>query len=134
MKNVKQYYKELGKLAYAIAIADGVVQPEERDKLHQMVTKELAFNERTYDSSGMNQAFYVDFEFDELERSRPGLNGTVKTFNHFLETNVEPGDEALISRSLNLMIKVANAYSKKREKNIIEQVKQSAGLFFSRKV
>jgi hypothetical protein len=123
MKNIKQYYKELGKLLYAISIADGVVQQEERDQLHQYVTKELAHNEKTYDSSGMNQAFYVDFEFEDLIKQHPELNGTVKTFKRFLENNLEPGDRELMRRSLVLMEGVTNAYTKKKEKNIIEQVK-----------
>jgi len=121
MKNVKQYYKELGKLVYAVAIADGIVQPEEREKLHQFVLKELASNERTYDSSGMNQAFYVDFEFDESEKSRLNLNGTVARFSKFINENIEPNDKKLIERSTTLLEVVANAYSKKKEKSIVEQ-------------
>jgi len=64
MKNIKQYYKELGKLVYAVAAADGAIQPEEKEKLHQFVLKEIAYHEHTVDSSGMNQALYVDFEFE----------------------------------------------------------------------
>lgn len=124
MKNVKQYYKELGKLIYAIAMADGIVQPEEAEKLHQFVLKELAHNESTHDSSGMNQAFYVDFEFDDqLEKHRP-LNGAVKNFREYVEHNLEPGDSHLIDRSIRLMEAVAFAYSKKKEKQILDQVKQ----------
>lgn len=123
MKNVKQYYKELGKLLYAIAMADGVVQQEEAYKLHQFVTKELAHNEKTYDSSGMNQAFYVDFEFEDQVAKHPPLNGTVKQFKTFIEENFEPGDEALIDRSIAIMDAVAYAYSKKKEKLILDQVK-----------
>jgi hypothetical protein len=124
MKNIKQYYKELGKLLYGIAIADGAVQPEEADKLHQFVMKELAHNERTYDSSGMNQAFYVDFEFDEQVQKHQPFNGTVKNFRDFIEQNLEAADAGLIDRSIRLMEAVAFAYSKKKEKQILEQIKQ----------
>lgn len=123
MKNVKQYYKELGKILYAIAMADGVVQPEERDQLHAFVMKELAHNERTYDSSGMNQAFYVDFEFDDNVKNHKPLNGAVVEFKNFIETNIEKGDEDLLDRSIRLMEAVAFAYSKTREKIILDQVK-----------
>lgn len=121
MKNIKQYYKELGKLVYAVAIADGIVQIEEREKLHQFVLKELASNEKTYDSSGMNQAFYVDFEFDESERNRINLNGTILKFSEFIRENFEPQDKELIHRSVKLLEVVAKAYPKNKEKNIIEQ-------------
>ena len=33
MKNVKQYYKELGKLVYAVAISDGCIQKEEVERI-----------------------------------------------------------------------------------------------------
>ena len=39
MKNIKQYYKELGKMVYAVAITDGVINQEERDALHSFVQK-----------------------------------------------------------------------------------------------
>jgi hypothetical protein len=133
MENVKQYYKELGKLIYAIAIADGVIQTEERDKLHQLVLKELTHYEKTYDSSGMNQAFYVDFEFEKMEKEHPKLNGTVKEFNDFVENNLQAGDEKLMKHSLQLMESIANAYSKKREKSIIEQVKSTTDLLLRTK-
>ncbi len=130
MRNVKQYYKELGKLVYAVAIADGVVQNEERDKLHQFVLKELANNERTYDSSGMNQAFYVDFEFEESEKNQDNLNGTIKKFSHFIEENREPGDKLLVERSLHLLEVIANAYSREKEKNIINEFKNRIAQLF----
>lgn len=130
MKNVKQYYKELGKVVYSVAIADGIVQPEEREKLHQFVLKELAANERTYDSSGMNQAFYVDFEFEESEKSKLHLNGTIAKFSRFISDNIEPQDKLLIQRSTALLEAVANAYSKKKEKNIVDQFISKTKLLF----
>ena len=59
MKNVKQYYKELAKLVYAIAVADGIVQEEEKYNLHQFVLKELAHHERSHDSSGTRLSMWT---------------------------------------------------------------------------
>ena len=123
MKNIKQYYKELGKLVYAVAIADGSIQPEERIKLHEMVRKELAAYESDSDSSGMNKAFYVDFEFEYSEVKHPLISEVVYSFNRFIHENSEPGDKQLLSHSIKLLESVSEAYSKKREKNIIEAVK-----------
>lgn len=123
MKNVKQYYKELGKLVYAVAVADGVIQDEERDKLHEFVLKELSFKETTTDSSGMNQAFYVDFEFDEAEHKHLPINEAIKSFSRFVHANYESKDTGLINNSVKLLETVAEAYSKKKEKDIIENVK-----------
>lgn len=110
-------------MVYAVAIADGVVQQEEREKLHQFVLKALANNEHTYDSSGMNQAFYVDFEFEESEKNKMNLNGSIASFSKFIQENYEPKDKQLIERSVKLLEVVANAYSKNKEKNIIEAFK-----------
>lgn len=124
MKNIKQYYKELGKLVYAVAAADGAVQPEEKEKLHQFVLKEMAYHEQSVDSSGMNQAFYVDFEFDATEEKHPASTEIAKSYTRFVHANYEPNDEALIKNSLQLIEAVALAYSKKNEKNIIDNIRQ----------
>src|SRR5688572_30275554 len=123
MKNIKQYYKELGKLVYAVAVADGVIQEEERHKLHQFVAKELAYREATTDSSGMNQAFYVDFEFDRAESEHMQLNGSIRSFTKFVQANREPNDTELIQNSITLLESVALAYSREKEKSIIESVR-----------
>lgn len=123
MKNIKQYYKELGKLVYAVAIADGAVQTEEREKLHEMVIKELAAYENDSDSSGMNKAFYVDFEFEFSEQNHPEINSTIKSFNRFVKDNREAGDKDLLTHTLSLLDKVANAYVKKKEMDIIDVVR-----------
>jgi hypothetical protein len=123
MKNVKQYYKELGKLVYAVAIADGAIQDEERGKLHEFVLKELADKESTIDSSGMNQAFYVDFEFDEAEQNHLPINDVINGYKRFIQTNHEPGDKELMKNSMKLLQTVALAYSKGKEQEIINNVK-----------
>ena len=123
MKNVKQYYKELGKMVYAVAAADGAIQEEEREKLHEFVLKELAYNEQSSDSSGMNKAFYVDFEFDATEEKHPPINDVIKSYVRFVHANYEPKDDELIKNSVKLLESVAVAYSKKKEKEIIDSVR-----------
>lgn len=123
MKNVKEYYKLLGKLAYTVAIADGVIQEEERDKLRKGVLSEFAMNESSFDSSGMNKAFYVDFEFEDSDQQSPDMYETLKKFADFIELNYEKTDLDLLRRSTKLLEDVANAYSKKKEKNIIDTIK-----------
>lgn len=124
MKNLKQYYKELGKLVYAVAAADGTIQQEERDILREMVVKELAAREKNVDSSGMNKAFYVDFEFDALEETQPALPALIQSFNHFVQRNAEPQDKDLLERSVRLLEKVAYAYTHQKEKDILDVVKE----------
>lgn len=130
MKNIKQYYKELGKLIYAVAMADGVIQPEEVDKLQSTVMKELVANEPSIDSSGMNQAFYVDFEFEKSESEHLDIDEAVRSFNQFIYLNNEPSDEALMRRSLKLLKNVSNVYTDKKEKLIIALVEKKVNEAF----
>jgi hypothetical protein len=123
MKNVKQYYKELGKLVYSVAMADGIVQPEERVKLHQFVLKEMAAKEPTSDSSGMNQAFYIDFEFEAMEEKQPPIDDLIRSYTRYVHANYEPGDTKLIQNSIDLLEAVSLAFTEKKEKQIIEKVK-----------
>jgi DNA-directed RNA polymerase sigma subunit (sigma70/sigma32) len=123
MKNIKQYYKELGKLVYAIALADGIIQEEERHELHHFVLTQLAHYEKTYDSSGMNKAFYVDFEFEEAIKRHMISDDAIKSYTKFMESHFEDGDQKLIERSMKLLESVANAYTKRAEKNILNTIK-----------
>lgn len=124
MKNVKQFYRELGKLVYAVAMADGSIQSEERHKLHEFVIKELAANEPDSDSSGMNKAFYVDFEFENSELQQQNLTDSLKSFTRFIHDNYEQEDHELMQRAVRLLESVANAYTRKKEKDIIDVVKE----------
>lgn len=123
MKNVKQYYKELGKVVCVLAKADGSIQREEADSLKQFVEKKLAMSEMESDSSGMNKAFYVDFEFDDESSRKSDTEAILKSFSSFVHRNFEPGDEKLIDQSISLLQSVAQAYREGSEEAIINLVK-----------
>ncbi|MGZ3885080.1 MAG: hypothetical protein ACXVP0_08780 [Bacteroidia bacterium] len=125
MKDAKQYYKELGKLVYAVAAADGSVQDEETETLHSFVVKELAAYEPRNDSSGMNYAFYTDFEFENTSEKQAGIEECVESYTRFVQDNFERGDEPLLRRSMHLLEQIAKAYLKQKEKLIISLVKRS---------
>ena len=123
MKNIKQYYKELGKMVYAVAMADGVIKSEEIETLHQFVLKDLAMHEVHIDSSMMNEAFYVDFEFENSIKTNLDTNTAIKSYAKFIHNNFETGDEGLIQRSVKLLETVAGAYSRSKEKEVVLQIK-----------
>lgn len=123
MKNLKQYYKELGKMVYAVAIADGTINEEEQEVLHKFVQKELATHESTMDSSGMNEAFYVDFEFEDSVEKHLDIHSSILSYTKFIQNNFEPGDENLIKRSVKLLEVVASAYTRQKEKELVQQIK-----------
>lgn len=122
MENTRQYYKELGRAAYAIAIADGQISPEEHEALHHFVLKQLVSEEKKEDSSHMNEAFYVDFAFDEAAAQQPDPAGAVRSFLRYLHTHYQPSDEQLVKRSVSVLKQVASAYSRKREKEVLSLI------------
>jgi hypothetical protein len=105
LKNIKEYYKELGRVTYAIASADGEVKPNERYFTHTYIEKYLVMNEGTYDSSGMNNAYYTDFEFASSHVQN--TDECIRKFLKYIDQNYEKGDEELIKRSFTLINKVA---------------------------
>lgn len=123
MKNIKQYYKELGKLVYAVSMADGIIQPEEEQTIHEFVLKHLADHEASTDSSGMNQAFYVDFEFEDSAEKHTDSSKAIQEFSAFLHKSFEPGDEKLVRLSFELIEKVAMAYQKAKERQMISEIR-----------
>lgn len=60
------FYKELGRLLFAIAAADGKVSPKEVDTLKWVVKDLLAPVESGTDHFGTDMAFVTEFEFDTL--------------------------------------------------------------------
>ncbi len=123
MKNLKQYYKDLGKVVYAVAMADGVITTAEKEALHSSVCKDLALYEHSEDSSDMNNAFYVDFEFEAAEEGHPDTSSAIKSFGKFIHGNFEAGDEKLIQHSIKVLEKVAGAYCNSKQKDLINEIK-----------
>ena len=60
------FYKELGRLLYAIAAADGKVSAKEVNTLTKVVSEQLVPQERATDHYGTDQAYITEFEFDVL--------------------------------------------------------------------
>lgn len=123
MKNIKQYYKELGHAAYAVAMADGVVTEQERKTVRESVLKRLAAFETEEDSSNMNKAFYVDFEFDSYRNEHPDAASALRSYVSYVHSNFEPGDEKLLKLSVKVLEDVASAFSRQTEKDLVHEIK-----------
>ena len=123
--NVKQFYKELGRLLYAVAMADKKIQKKEVKALHEFVSRELALSEPTSDSSGMNQAFYTDFEFEQYASQNISIKEAHDSFMKFLDTNVMEIGPELIDKSVEAIEKIAGSFRKinKKERIMIDKIK-----------
>ena len=123
--NYKQFYKELGHLLYAVAYSDGKVRKKEVDALREFVLKELAPFEPSTDSSGMNQAFYAQFEFDDIANKNEEAIIVFSSFMNYLQKNTSNINEHLKSAIIQAVEKVAQAYKKtnKLEQEMIDKLK-----------
>ena len=124
--NYKQFYKELGQLLYAIAYSDGKVNREEVDELREFVLNELAPFEPESDSSGMNLAFYTQFEFEDIAEKQAPASIVFWSFMQYLKSNASLINEQLKTSIVDAVEKVAQSYNKtsKQEQDMINLLNQ----------
>lgn len=127
--NSKQFYKELGRLLYAIASSDDRVRAQEREAMHKIVLKELSHIEHHYDSSGMNHAFYTGFTFEELEKEHTPAFSAFNSFISFFRENRAFIDARMKQAIVDAVVRVADAYRhvNRRESKLVEAVKREVG-------
>lgn len=128
MKNsaiIKQFYKELGKLLYAVAMSDKKIQKKEVKALYDFVSKDLALSEPSSDSSGMNKAYYTTFEFEEYANNHVSIQQAHDSFMNFLDSHVTEIAPELIDRSIQAIEKVASSFRQvnKSERAIVDKIK-----------
>jgi hypothetical protein len=123
--NVKQFYKELGRLLYGVALSDKKIQHKEVNALQEFVSKELALSERESDSSGMNKAFYASFEFEAYADKHISVQEAHDSFIKFLDANIMEIKPELIEKAIEAIEKVATSFRKvnKQERAIINMIK-----------
>lgn len=105
MKNpISNLYYALGEACYAIAIADGVVQVEERNKLSEILKKEFAH-------SGAKDIGETEIIFQILNKERANakmaMSWAIKEINtnaHYLSTDLK-------CHFISTIIKVADSFA-----------------------
>lgn len=104
------FYKELGRLLYAIAAADGKVAEKEIATLKQVVSEQLVPLETSTDHFGTDQAFITEFEFDVLADRSASSEGAFDSFIAYMarhKNDLTEERKALIYRAADA---VANAF------------------------
>ena len=122
--NFKQFYKELGHVLYVVAYSDGEIRKKEVEALREFVLKELAPFEHSSDSSGMNKAFYTQFEFDDIANKKASADEVYSSFVKYLNENGAHINNHLKSSIINAVEKVAHAYknTNKKEREMIDKI------------
>jgi len=121
----EEFYVQYGKAVYALAMADGDVQGEEREQLMQSIRKELLPLEDKKDEFGSNLAYYILFAFEQLEEQAGGAQQCCNDFIQFIKERrlqVPPETQALLNQ---VMYRIADAYGgiDPGEQQVLEQFK-----------
>ena len=117
MEGKQNIYYALGILAFAIAKSDGRIQPEEKEKLFEIVNSEMGHD--------------IDFEYAEiifqlLERDNPGFE---KTYNWAIE-ELDKGRHYLSpdikQKMVDTIEQIATSFNKisSQEEDIIKRFKK----------
>ena len=77
------FYQNLGKLFYAIAVADGAVRDAEYTKLKDLVKDEWLNVDHIEDSFGTDTAYQIEIVFDWLYSEQPDANSCFVDFISF---------------------------------------------------
>ena len=85
--NHKKFYVELGKMLYAVANADGRVQPQEISALHESIENQFVAAEAESDEFGVNDAYYAEFEFETLKERNASVEQSFRSFIDYLRKN-----------------------------------------------
>ncbi len=96
------FYKELGRLLYAIATADGKVSAKEVRALKRIVSEQLVPQEASTDHFGTDQAYITEFEFEVLAERAAGSEEAFDSFIAYMSRHkhdLAPERKALIYRS-----------------------------------
>jgi len=96
------FYTELGKLAYSIARADGVVQSEEVDKICDLIGEEISVNDAD-ESFQRETVLETAAEFNKLRNENASARDAFNGFTNYLDSNISEFDH----RIKNLFIRVA---------------------------
>jgi uncharacterized tellurite resistance protein B-like protein len=95
------FYKELGRLLYAIAAADGKVSDKEVRTLKRIVSEQLVPQEVATDHFGTDQAYVTEFEFEVLADREASVQGAFDSFIAYMarhKQDLNAGRRELIYR------------------------------------
>jgi len=121
----RSIYKAMGSLAYAIAVADGAIQPEEKNIIKKMVLNE-------FDLSDIDNA-WINNMFEELEEKAINVEEAYQYAIDTLESNrfAFDFDEAMKKKCLRFVERTADSFDgiDSAERSIISRLKKDLTRF-----
>lgn len=122
----KRFYKELGKLLYAVAAADGKIHPVEVAKFRKVISEEIVPVEASHDQFGTDNAYYAEFEFETLADRDFPASDAYHSFVLYLNEYKEKIDPVLKTLCYSAAEKVALATHgiNQKESQYLEDLKK----------
>jgi uncharacterized tellurite resistance protein B-like protein len=120
------FYAELGKLLYAVADADGIVSPKEKQHMFELVQTRLMHKETHTDEYGTNDAWYAAFEFEVADEQIMSAADAFLSFTEYIEENKNKLDEDTRQLCLILADRLADSYrhTNKKETALIQKLRE----------
>lgn len=118
MTPIENLHYAIGEIAYAMAVADGKMQKEERQKFHNIVAAELRCKDYAFDISSI--IFQIlDKDKQDAETAYQWAIKQIKLNSHYLSPKLK-------LKFLGVMEKIAKAFPPvtKDEKNLLERFKK----------
>ena len=110
------FYKELGKLLYAIAIADETVTEQEKAAVSKLIRERLLHKERDEDRFGSNEAWITQFSFDTSEDSYATAEEAFQEFLDFAKAYKNELTDQDLDVCISLSEHMADTYHQVNEK------------------
>ncbi len=122
------FYTELGRLAYAVARADGIVQTEEVDKICEFIGQEIE-NTGSANHNLHDAVMGAGAEFNRLRKNNASAREAFTGFTGYLDSNISVFDARIKNLCLKVAIRVASANEgvNETESALIDKLKKKLG-------
>lgn len=115
----RQFYQNLGKLFYAIAMADKNVRPKEESRLQQDVRKYWLEMDDLNDEFGTDAAYQIEIVFDWLKNEEKDSETYYEEFEDFYKEYPSKFDAATRSLILRTCNDIASSFAGRNKSELI---------------
>lgn len=125
---IKEFYTQLGRLLYAVAMADGEVQDEEIQSLYKLVINELS-DEELFNQEEVN-VFHTEFEFEALLDKEASKQEAFDSFINYFDNNHSEFSDEIKKITLHAVNQIAKSFDGiiPEEKKMIDELKKRLSL------
>lgn len=106
----REFYKELGKLVYALAKADGEIQVKESDKLIEILRGTEIYCEQGEIIPLQSEKYYTEFEFMLYKEKKIAVKDAFSSFINFINNNFTHIDDKMKKITLALAKKILKSH------------------------